>query len=118
MTPMLRFVPPRGRFTEERSGELTHHAMQYLSDVFAALAGSNAGNLPVVESIANSALSLAQSLSTSFDEMVDDRVNALLVAGSNITKVYNDSLNTLTISASGAGGGGNIDDVLAVNVLL
>jgi hypothetical protein len=43
---------------------------------------------------------------TDFSEAVDDRVNTLLTAGSNITLDYNDSVNTLTISASGGGGGG------------
>jgi trimeric autotransporter adhesin len=36
-----------------------------------------------------------------FNELVDDRVNDLIVAGSNIGKSYNDSTNTLTISATG-----------------
>jgi hypothetical protein len=43
---------------------------------------------------------------TDFSEAVDDRVSALLAAGSNITLDYNDSVNTLTINASGGGGGG------------
>lgn len=34
------------------------------------------------------------------DEYVDDRVNALLINGTGITKVYNDSLNTLTIGVT------------------
>ena len=34
------------------------------------------------------------------DEKVDDRVAALLQAGTNITLTYNDALNTLTISAN------------------
>ena len=34
------------------------------------------------------------------DERVDDRVSALLVAGSNVTLNYNDSAGTLTISAT------------------
>jgi hypothetical protein len=42
---------------------------------------------------------------TDFSEAVDDRVNTLLTAGSNITLDYNDSVNTLTINASGGGGG-------------
>lgn len=36
-----------------------------------------------------------------FNELVDDRVNDLLVAGSNIGKSYNDSTNALTISVTG-----------------
>jgi hypothetical protein len=42
---------------------------------------------------------------SNFDEAVDDRVAALLVAGSNITLTYNDAANTLTIASSGGGGG-------------
>ena len=41
---------------------------------------------------------------TDFSEAVDDRVNALLVAGSNVTLTYNDGANTLTIASSGGGG--------------
>ncbi len=38
------------------------------------------------------------------DERVDDRVAALLVAGTNVGLVYNDALGTLTISANSVGG--------------
>lgn len=38
---------------------------------------------------------------TDFSEAVDDRVSALLVAGTNITLTYNDGANTLTVAASG-----------------
>ncbi len=41
---------------------------------------------------------------TDFSEAVDDRVSALLVAGSNITLTYNDGAGTLTVAASGGGG--------------
>ena len=49
-----------------------------------------------------------QTASTISDlsEAVDDRVGALLVAGSNVTLTYNDGANTLTIAAAGGGGGG------------
>lgn len=40
-----------------------------------------------------------------FSEAVDDRVSSLLVAGTNITLTYNDGANTLTVDASGGGGG-------------
>jgi hypothetical protein len=40
-----------------------------------------------------------------FSEAVDDRVGALLVAGSNITLNYNDAGNALTISSTAIGGG-------------
>lgn len=38
-------------------------------------------------------------------ERVDDQVNNLLVAGTNITLTYNDAAGTLTIDAAGGGGG-------------
>ena len=38
-----------------------------------------------------------------FSEAVDDRVGALLVAGTNITLNYDDAANSLTINASGGG---------------
>lgn len=47
----------------------------------------------------------AASEVTDFSEAVDDRVSALLVAGSNITLTYNDGANTLTVAAAGGGGG-------------
>lgn len=40
-----------------------------------------------------------------FAESVDDRVAALLVAGTNVTLTYNDGSGTLTIDAAGGGGG-------------
>ena len=39
-------------------------------------------------------------------EAVDDRVAALLVAGSNITLTYNDAGNALTVASTASGGGG------------
>lgn len=43
-----------------------------------------------------------------FNEALDDRVAALLVAGTNITLTYNDGAGTLTIDAAGGGGGGGL----------
>ena len=48
---------------------------------------------------------------TDFSEAVDDRVGALLVAGTNITLTYNDPSNTLTITSTASGGGGGGDVV-------
>lgn len=57
--------------------------------------------------------------SSSLAESIDDRVAALLVAGTNITITYNDALNTLTVAstASGIGGstGGTTNRVLTAN---
>ncbi len=50
----------------------------------------------------------------SFDESVDDRVSALLAAGTNITITYNDVANTLTIAstAGGLSGTGSVDNAV------
>ncbi len=45
-----------------------------------------------------------------FSEAVDDRVAALLVAGTNVTLTYNDAAGTLTVAASGGGGSFSFDD--------
>ena len=50
---------------------------------------------------------------TDFSEAVDDRVSALLTAGSNITLTYNDAANTLTIDASGGGSGLTHPEIMA-----
>lgn len=39
-------------------------------------------------------------------EVIDDRVAQILTAGANVTIVYNDVANTITISSTGGGGGG------------
>jgi hypothetical protein len=50
---------------------------------------------------ANHTNTQAAATITDFSEAVDDRVAALLVAGANITIVYNDPTNTLTVNSSG-----------------
>ena len=46
-----------------------------------------------------------------FAEAVDDRVAAMLVAGSNITLTYDDGANTLTIASSGGVADGDKGDI-------
>lgn len=48
---------------------------------------------------------ISASQVSNFSEAVDDRVAALLTAGTNITLSYNDASNTLTINSTGGGGG-------------
>ncbi len=55
---------------------------------------------------ANHTGSQTASTISDFSEAVDDRVAALLVAGTNVTLTYNDGANTLTIASTGGGGGG------------
>lgn len=49
-----------------------------------------------------------------FSESVDDRVAALLVAGTGITLVYDDAVNTLTVSASSIPDGDKGDITVAL----
>jgi len=56
-------------------------------------------------------LSYPASSIDGLSESIDDRVAALLVAGSNVTLTYDDGLGTLTIDASGGSGGGDVSKV-------
>jgi hypothetical protein len=56
----------------------------------------------------------AASTISDFAEAVDDRVAALLVAGTNVTLTYNDAGNTLTIAATGGGGATDLGIVSAM----
>lgn len=67
--------------------------------------GSNADPLDLTAAQVKTLLALAASDIGDFSEAVDDRVAALLVAGSNVTLTYNDGANTLTVASSGGGGG-------------
>jgi len=54
---------------------------------------------------------------TGLDEAIDDRVAALLVAGTNVTLSYNDVANTLTISAAtGAPAADSVTNILLANM--
>lgn len=55
-----------------------------------------------ITAASNSAISITSSNVSNFDESVDDRVSNLLVAGTNISLVYDDTANTLTINSTGA----------------
>jgi hypothetical protein len=95
------------RFTDARTP--TAHAASHASGGGdpVTIAQSQVTNL--VSDLAGKAASShthTASQVTDFSEAVDDRVAALLVAGTNVTLSYNDAANTLTVNASGGGGGG------------
>lgn len=69
-------------------------------NAYARYAVNSKGRLTFAETTSINILSGAV---TDFNEAVDDRVNSLLVAGSNVTLTYNDVANTLTVAASGGG---------------
>ena len=84
---------------------------QELADDVASLAAGTTGNMPVATGsdvgkflkatgIGVTAYNaLAKADIPTFDEDVDDRVNALTVASGGLTKTYNDGAGTLTFSA-------------------
>jgi phage-related tail fiber protein len=53
-----------------------------------------------ITSVVNSPISISSLSVTDFAEAVDDRVAALVVAGTGITATYNDPANTLTIAST------------------
>jgi hypothetical protein len=88
------------------SGTPTQQYGLWLQNADAITYGGNgsAGNVlsPVGLGTGNTGLvELAQSST----EVVQDIVGAMVVAGTNVTKTYDDTAGTLTISATGGGGG-------------
>jgi uncharacterized protein YqkB len=57
------------------------------------------------------ASSITASSVSDFSEAVDDRVGALLVAGSNVTLTYNDGANTLTVASTASVSDGDKGDI-------
>jgi uncharacterized protein YqkB len=57
------------------------------------------------------ASSITASSVSDFSEAVDDRVGALLVAGSNVTLTYNDGANTLTVASTASIADGDHGDL-------
>ena len=84
------------------TGKLIQDSGTTLADITTALSGkSNAGHTHAASEV------------TDFAEAVDDRVGALLTAGSNVTLTYNDGAGTLTIAATGGGSGLTQPQVMA-----
>jgi hypothetical protein len=54
-------------------------------------------------------------LGVSIAEYIQDTVAALIIAGANITKTYDDAANTLTIASTG-GSTNSVDNILASQV--
>ena len=66
---------------------------------------------------ANVAIAIPASQVTDFAEAVDDRVAALVVAGTNMTITYNDGAGTLTFDAAGGGAGTDLSYTAATRII-
>lgn len=60
----------------------------------------------------NTPVSILSTAVVDIEERIDDRISALLVAGTDITLSYSDVAGTLTISSTAGGGGGSGYDTI------
>ncbi len=65
----------------------------------------------------NTSIAIPSTAVTDFAEAVDDRVSALVVAGTNMTITYNDGAGTLTFDATGGGAGTDLTYTAATRVI-
>lgn len=87
-----------------------------LSELTAAGTLAGTEQVELLQAGANVRATLASILASSTaSEAIDDRVAALLVAGSNITLTYNDTAGTLTIASTGGGSASDPTTVTANN---
>lgn len=77
-----------------------------VSELTAASAADGSELLHVVQVGNDRKMTTAQIAALVTSEVIDDRVAALLVAGTNITITYNDASGTLTIASTGGGSAG------------
>ena len=69
-------------------------------------------NIRELRDRANHTGTQAASTISDLTEVTQDMVGAMIVAGTNVSLIYDDVAGTLTISASGGGGGSGIDPEL------
>lgn len=102
--------------TDKRISELASGGPGQDADILPAVrAGVNIRltRLAVLGSLPADVATL-QAAIAALSESIDDRVAALLVAGTNITLTYDDVAGTLTIDSAGGGGGApSVSDHLA-----
>ena len=115
----IRYVKPDGTLTVE--------GLQALGAADAASGGGTWGTITgtlsaqgdlqgALDAKANASHSHVSGDVTNFSEAVDDRVAALLVAGSNVTLTYNDGAGTLTVAAAGGGSAADTFETVAKNL--
>jgi hypothetical protein len=95
-------------FATAAQGALAESAVQPGDLATVATSGSYLDLSDVPLTFAPSAHTQAASTITDFAEAVDDRMAALLVAGSGVTLTYDDGAGTLTVAATGGGLGSTI----------
>jgi hypothetical protein len=95
-------LPEPTSVKDEALKSYIHQLLRVLHVNFDILSSGGTGSITDTDDLSEGSTNLYFS-----NERVDDRVNALLVAGANITLTYNDPSNTLTIASSGGGGSGS-----------
>jgi hypothetical protein len=120
ITPNLSLIKPDVGASDDTWGDKLNHNFDILDGAVQTVpVPLPANNPPLVAGAANPGVSLLYSRGdhvhpndsskvdvATIGETIDDRVAALLIAGTNITLTYNDPANTLKIDAAGGGGGG------------
>ena len=100
LSPMLRKTDADTTYATTSQGAKADSAVQP-----AALSSGLAGK-------ANTTHAHTPGDITALTEYIQDAVNDLIQAGANVTKSYDDAANTLTIAATGGGGGGTDAEVV------
>ena len=99
----------------DASGIPTHSAVT--ATELAHLSGVTSAIQTQINGKANTTHTHVSTDITDFNEAVDDRISTTIVAGSNVNVTYNDTANTLTISAvTGSSGATTLDGLNDVSV--
>lgn len=124
LTPNIGLIKPDVGASDDTWGEKLNYNFDlldgripsdlgiYVTDAeLAAILAGYATDAEVAASYAPISHTHTASQITDFAEATDDRVAALLIPGTNITIVYDDPTNKITINSTASGGGGTGDVV-------
>ena len=93
-------TPPTGTFVKSFNGRRDDVTLT-LADVIAALGYTPTDGAGLATTAALNAGLASKVDAAGLNELIDDRIATLLVAGTNVTLTYDDAANTLTINSTG-----------------